>query len=539
MKKILFFTLLSLIILNIISCNNSKDYVQFIPNEADFVLQVNPKKIAEKGEFNSIEQYSLAKNMITELENTSPELKSLYESIKNSPTSAGVDIISPIYIFGTKHQGKTIVTLLMNMSDKSTFENHLKTIYQATNKSEISFTTENGFTSIEGNKKPYLTWDKKKLIFIAGEFGTKQKTIDDFFALLNSSETPLTTNNSFNDFLKKTQDINFWHKGSFTSYFGNKIDAKNNDLDLSKSSWSTYISFNNDNVSFTQKFHPDPETKVKIEKRPMWKSKINTDFYKYFPATSYANFSFAIYPKNARILNWKDNIANEFLTTYGIDTSILEDSFEGDLLFSIFDFEASNSAVINDYFNSKKTNKHKVITPQFAIAGKMKDQKFYDHFIQKMGENLTKEGQYYQFRFNKSNALYITSKNNLLYITNNQLQLNNFLFDRVSKVNFIQSEYSNGAKNPLFAYTNLDMATYPDEVKSFIYQQMPFGQLPAVQNMLNNFSSLKLNVTDEYSKNGALILKNKDKNSLAIVLKLLDEIYREYSNPTMTTYESN
>jgi len=539
MKKILLFALLSLIMLNVISCNKSKDYVEFIPNEADFVLQVNPKKIAEKGEFNSIEQYSVAKNMISEIEKTSPELKALYENIKNSPTSAGIDIISPLYIFGTKNQGKTIVTLLLNMSDKSTFEEHLKTIYKAIYKREISFTTENGFTFIEGEKKPFLTWDKKKLIFIAGEFGTKTKTLNAYFDALTTNETPLLTNNSFKDFVKNTQDINLWYKGSFISYFGNKMNSNHHDLDLSQSSWSTYISFNNDNVSFTQKFHPDPATKVKIEKRPMWKSKINTDFYKYFPATSYANFSFAVYPKNARILTFKDHIVHEFLTTYGIDPSILENSFEGEMLFSIFDFETSHTTVIQDYFNAKQANNHKLVTPQFALAGKMKDRAFYDHLIQQMGANLKQEGSYYQFRFNKSNSLYITSKNNLLYITNNQLQLTNFLFDRVSKTNFIQSDYSNRAKNPLFAYVNLDMATYPDEVKTFMYQQMPLGQTPSVQNMLNNFSAVQLNVTDEYSKNGALILKNKDKNSLAIVLKLLDEIYREYSNPTMTSYESN
>lgn len=538
MKRIIFFTLLTTIFLHLVSCSKSKDYVEFIPDNADFVVQVNPKTLAEKGEFNSLEQYTIANNFLNQLDNATPELKALYEDIKKSPTNFGVNIISPLYIFGTKHQGKTVVTLLMNMDNKNTFEEQLKTIYQSIDKKEISFITVNGFTSIEGTKKPFLVWDKKKLIFIAGEFGTKQKVLDDYFNTLIKNEIPLTNNNSFKDFLKKTQDINLWYKGNFITYFGKNFTSETHELDLSNSSWSNYISFNNDNVSFTQKFHPDPATKIQIEKRPMWKSKLNSDFFMYFPATSYANFGFAIYPKNARILNWKTNFANEFLTSYGIDTQTLEDSFDGDLLFSIFDFEAKNSAVINDYFNQNKKVFRQIVTPQFILAGKMKDEKFYQHIIQKLGENLKNEGQYYQMRINANNSLYITSKKNLLYITNNRLQLNNFIFDRVSKTNFIQSEYSNDAKNSLFAYANLNMDDYPEEVRNFIYQQIPLGQSKSVQNMMNNFSAIKVNVTDEYSKKGQLLLKNSNKNSLAILLKLMDEIYTEYSNP-YSSYESN
>lgn len=539
MKKILNFILLALIMFQLLSCSNKKDYIEMIPADTDFVIQINPKSIAKKGNFENIEQYNLAKLALTEINNADPALKDMISLIKKSPTDAGVDIISPIYIFGKKLNNKLIVTLAMNMNDKSEFEAQLKTIYKSVYKQDISFVDENNYTFIKGNKKPYLAWNKKQFMFIAGEYGTPTSDLNSFFEDLIKNENSLIDNISFSDFLKNTQDVNIWYTGNFTKYFSNKTNPSENNLDFSKSAWATYLSFNDDNISFTQKFHPDPATKIELEKRPMWKSKINTDFYKYFPERSYANISIGAYPANTRYILNNKNIISDFLNEYTIDYTILENSFEGEALFSIYDFESAKSFSVNDYFGKKETFEKTIIIPQFILAGRMKNKDFYNHFISNFGKGIVSHGNYHSLKINTNQSIYFSFNNNIMFVTNNQIQVTNFALNRVSKNNFIQSPFSSGAKNSMFANVNLNLEDYPIEVKNYFIKNSPIPITNEMEKFVNQFSKIEFKVTDEYTKTGNLQLKKSDVNSLETILLFLDQTYSVYSNPGILSNGSN
>lgn len=539
MRKLLNVIMFTFLLLQLLSCGNKKDYVEMIPADSDFVIQLNPKTIAQKGNFKNISQYNVAELALNEINNTDPELKELINSIKKSPTEAGLDIISPIYIFGKKVNNKTIVTLSMNMNSKSDFENHLKTIYKSIYNQDISFTDENNYTFINGNKKPYIAWNKNQFFFIAGEYGTSTTTLNTFFEELIKNENSLIDNISFADFIKNTQDVNIWYTGNFTQYFAKNSSQNPNELDFTKSSWATYLSFNDNNISFTQKFHPDPATKIELEKRPMWKSKINTDFYKYFPERSYSNFSIGVYPSNTRSVLNNYNLLSDFFTEYNIDVKTLEQSFEGDALLSIFDFEAAKTFSVNDYFGKKETFEKKIIIPQFILAGKMKDKNFYQHFISNFGSGITAHGNYHVLKINSTQNIYFAYNHNIMFITNNQIQINNFVLNRVSKNNFIQSPFSAGAKNSMFANVNLNFEDYPIEVKQYFLQNSPIPVTNEIEKFINQFSKLEINVTDEYTKTGKLHLKNNNVNTLETLLLFLDQTYSVYSNPGILSNGKN
>ncbi|WP_322970779.1 DUF4836 family protein [Faecalibacter sp. LW9] len=539
MKIIVYITCLLLCTLQFISCSKGKNYVEIIPSDADFVIQLNPKTIAEKGNFKELEKYQMAQFLTREVKNQDPALAKLFDQIRQSPTSFGLDIISPLYIFGTQFQNKVIVTLSVNMDNKSDFEEQLKIIYQGVYKKEISFKSEHGYTTIDGIKKPFMMWDKHKFLFVAGEYGTNDKTLNEYFTKLNAAQIPLQENNSFKDFLKNSQDINLWCTGNFVKYFNREIQTAQTNLDLSKSSWVTYLSFNNGNISFTHKFHPDVDSKVKLEKRPMWKNRINTEFYKYFPAESFMNVSFGLYPNNLRTLTYHNDFINDLIETYQIDLDLLKQSFDGDLLYSVFDFEAAQSYSINDYFNQKETFHQTVIIPQFIIAGKMKNHLFYDHLIDKLGKNLIQSGNHYQLKISGNHGVYMTLKNDILFITNNLIQLNNFSLNRVAKNNFVTSPYSNNANNPMFGYMNLNLEDYTPEVQHYFLKKIPISHYPSVQLALQNLKEVNFKTTDEYTKIGSIILKKQSPNALEFVLHFLDDFYQEFTNTNSYSRESN
>lgn len=535
MNKFLKYCFVSVTILFLASCNKNEDYTILIPTDADFVALINPKSIAEKGNFEALEQYKIFQLANTEIKNQDPALEELLNTIKDNPTSAGVDIISPIYIFGQKINGKNMVALTANMRDKDDFEDHLKIIYKSLYKKEISFENDNGFTSITGFSKPFIAWNKSQFLVIASEFGVGEKSIKEYFdKIIHDKHSLAKENNSFSDFVKTSQDINIWYTGNFLKNFSKTKEKSTKNLDFTKSSWINSLSFTSDGINFTQKFHPDAATKVELQKRPMWKSRINTDFFKYFPAQSYANVGLGIYPSNARYIFEDQNMFTEFLAQYEIDLSKLEQSFEGEALVSIYDFEVGRKFNPNDFFGKKDNFIKQAVYPQFVLAGKMKNRIFFDDFIKVHQDDIKNKGSFYLLPISTNMNLYLSYKNNLIFVTNNLIAMNQYLNNRIKEKNFVNSRFATNAKNPMFGYVNLNFQEYPKQVQDYIYQQIPFGNTQEVQTILSNFDYIDYRVENEYTKTGKIHMKKSNKNSLEVLLLLLDEAYSLFFSQQQT-----
>jgi len=531
MKKGFKYYSILFIILLFAGCSKNEDYTVLIPTDADFVALINPKSIAEKGNFQKLEQYKIYQLAEGELKNQDPTFDQLLNDIKNNPTSAGIDIISPIYIFGQKINGKNMVALITNMRDKDQFEKHLSTIYKGLYKNDISFEKKDGFTTISGFNKPFMAWNKSQFLLIVSEFGVEEKAIQDYFAkIINDKHSLAKENNSFGDFVKNSQDINIWYTGNFLKNFSKLESSEKKNLDFTKSSWVNFISFTSDGISFTQKFHPDAITKVELQERPMWKSKINTDFFKYFPAQSYMNIGLGIYPANTRYVFENQNFLTTFLEQYEIDLNKLEQSFEGEALFSVYDFEIGKAFNPNDFFGKKEAFIKQIVYPKFVLGGKMKNDLFFNEFIKANQENIQKIGPYYMLPLSTNMKIYMTYKNNLMYITNNQSIMNQYLNKMVSSSNFVTSKYATNASNPMFGYMNLNFDQYPKEVQNYIYQQIPFGNTKEMQTVLSYFDHIDYRVSNEYTKTGKIHMKKTDKNSLEVIFLLLDEAYSLFFN---------
>ncbi|WP_291078119.1 MULTISPECIES: DUF4836 family protein [unclassified Empedobacter] len=531
MKKGFKYYSILFIILLFAGCSKNEDYTVLIPTDADFVALINPKSIAEKGNFQKLEQYKIYQLAEGELKNQDPTFDQLLNDIKNNPTSAGIDIISPIYIFGQKINGKNMVALITNMRDKDQFEKHLSTIYKGLYKKDISFEKKDGFTTISGFNKPFMVWNKSQFLLIVSEFGVEEKAIQDYFTkIINDKHSLAKENNSFGDFVKNSQDINIWYTGNFLKNFSKLESSEKKNLDFTKSSWVNFISFTSDGISFTQKFHPDAITKVELQERPMWKSKINTDFFKYFPAQSYMNIGLGIYPANTRYVFENQNFLTTFLEQYEIDLNKLEQSFEGEALFSVYDFEIGKAFNPNDFFGKKEAFIKQIVYPKFVLGGKMKNDLFFNEFIKANQENIQKIGPYYMLPLSTNMKIYMTYKNNLMYITNNQSIMNQYLNKMVSSSNFVTSKYATNASNPMFGYMNLNFDQYPKEVQNYIYQQIPFGNTKEMQTVLSYFDHIDYRVSNEYTKTGKIHMKKTDKNSLEVIFLLLDQAYSLFFN---------
>ncbi|MEG0931728.1 DUF4836 family protein, partial [Algoriella sp.] len=148
-------------------------------------------------------------------------------------------------------------------------------------------------------------------------------------------------------------------------------------------------------------------------------------------------------------------------------------------------------------------------------------------------------GQYYMLPISSNMTIYLTYKNNLMYVTNNQAQMNQFLNNVINSSNFVTSEYATSASNSMFGFVNLNFENYPKEVQNYIYQQIPFGNTTEMQNILSHLDHIDYRVSDEYTKTGKIHMKKSDKNSLEVILLLLDEAYSLFFNQAQQQQNGN
>lgn len=113
-----------LAIIMLFSCNKQSDYLQSIPADANIVITLNPKSIAEKG--NVIE---LLKNQkINErqriwLNRLGPESKELFEKVLQNPTELGISLKNDIIFFSDAIENE--IGLLLKIDDQQKFETFL------------------------------------------------------------------------------------------------------------------------------------------------------------------------------------------------------------------------------------------------------------------------------------------------------------------------------------------------------------------------------------------------------------------------------
>lgn len=534
MKRFSLFIGLSAMILLFFSCSKNKDYVEYIPDDSTFVLLLNPKSLATKGNLNQLEKYEFFKDFEKDYLASAPELKALWTSIQSNPTDAGVDLISPIYVMGQKIDQRNMFALLVNMKDKTVFEKNLKTVFKNLSNKQITFEKRDGYTFIKNQDRPFIAWNKHHLLYLAAEYGTPSTAYTHYFKHITESSTPLANTDSFKDFMTKSQDINFWYTGQFIQDLTKSKRPDSSAIDLTKSSWSNYLSFTTDGLTYIQKFHPDAATKKQLQTKGFWKNRVNSEVFAFFPAQSFAYIGFAVHPENARYI-WEDQpFVARIFSDYSIDIKQLSQSFEGEALFSVFDFEMIDVFNKNDFFGKKEQLLKKVAVPQFALAGRMKNDNFYKSILTTYAEQLQPSGTGYALRMSPTLSLWITYQNNILYLTNNQLVMSRFQNQEVATDNFLKSKNAFNANNPLFSYINLDVATYSPEIQQFIYHQIPFGETVQMQTILKNFRYAEYRVADQYTKNGKLYFKEQNKNSLEILLGITDGVYQILTQPQQT-----
>lgn len=508
------------------SCKKGIEYEKILPTDAQMVTVINPKNIASKGNLSNLDQYQLFDFLQQSILENSTETQKVWQAYKNNPQDIGIDLNRPFYIFGKEVRNKMYVGLTMKMNNKSDFEDFITQIYQAQTKKTVNFREENGFTFIEGFDKPLIGWNKNSIFILASELGNINQNVKVVYNQIIRQDSSLYDNPSFNDMATNAQDISVWYNNNFVKKFKNSTDSLSQN-EYQNNYWVTHISFVNDGISFKHKFHPDPELKKHLDKNPLWKKSTNSELFDFVPAKSYANFYMNIYGERTYKLIHEQKFLDQFLDQMQIDLTQYPNSFEGNMVFSIFDFQHQNLGTQIDTMptgeNMVKVNE--ISTPQFILLAKMKDQNFMNAFIQQNNTQLISKNKYWQLKTSKQFPVFVSQQNNVLAFTNHEAQMQKFVNQQTENPSFKSSVYAENAKYPLYIYANLDIDQYPLGFQQMIFRNLPNGNPTVWRPLLEQFHYVDIKATDAYTKTGKVFFKNSNRNALENLLIGLDKTY--------------
>ncbi|GEM_PF-334971 len=524
-KNYLKITLIFNFILLFFSCNKGIEYEKLIPEDAQIVTIINPKTVAEKGNLTNLDQYQFFQILQNSILNESSETVKLWNEIKNNPNKIGIDLNSPFYIFGTEIKQKMYVGIVLKMNKKNDFEDFISQAYQINTKKKPSFYEKNDFTFIEGFEKPLIGWNKNSVLILASEYGNINQNLSAVFSQIVKQETSLYDNPSFNDVVNNAQDISIWLNNDFMAKFSQRNDSITKKT--YKNNWVTHLNFVNDGIAFTYKFHPDPNLKKILEKKPVWKKSTNSDFFSYLPAKSYANVYFDLHGEHLYSLIDEQKFLDNFLDELQINIHDYPNSFEGSFAFSVFDFK---NLILPPIKSENEFGEEIILTketsiPQFALISKMKDDKFFNTFIQNNSDKIESKNNYWNLKVAKDFPIYIGQNQHYLYVTNNENQIEKFFNNQIDSVNFKQSEFAKNAKHPLYAYVNLDINQYPIGFQDMLYNALPKGGSLIWKPAFDQLDNFTIRATDSYTKTGKIQFKNSDKNALETLLLTIDKTY--------------
>ncbi|WP_395093565.1 DUF4836 family protein [Vaginella massiliensis] len=520
------FILQLVLVFNLVGCRKSVEYERLIPTDAQMVTVINPKTIASKGNLAELDRFQFVQFIQNSLLEGSKEELKIWQEYKSAPAKIGLDLNRPIYIFTKEIHKKIYVGLSMKMNNKDDFEEFIEKIYEAKRKKKAKFKEKDGFTFLENFEKPLIGWNKNSVFVLASEYGNLPQHIDAAYHQIVKQDSSLYDNPSFGDMMSNSQDISVWYNDLFLAKL-NPQAVKNTPKSSNYNYWITHISFVSDGISFTHKFHPNSTLKKELEKKPIWKKATQSDLFDFVPQTSYFNLYFDIYGERTYDLLNQQQFVDQLLTQVGIELDQYPNSFEGNMMMSVFDFrnQSFGTQLDTDANGSKISKLNEMSIPLFVLVAKMKDKAFIDQFVAQNSSKLSVKNTYWQWNTTKQFPLYLSQQDDYLFVTNSEKQMQKFTQKTTENPSFKQSIYAENAKYPLYFYANLDLDQYPVGAQQLLLRMLPQGSHEIWQPLFDQLHYLDLKQTDHYTKTGKIFFKDNKRNALENLLIGLDRSY--------------
>jgi hypothetical protein len=531
-KKLFKLPLVAFVAIICTSCSNGKVAASLIPLDATMVMAIDIQSLAEKGELDKLGTMSSFKSLEREMRSENRELFNLLEDLKEDPSSAGIDLRDPIYIFTIPDGDDFYTAIAVHLLDDANFEVFMERIlddrstptYQKEDTGDfVNYRVRNGMNiSFDGDRALFLMHNNKRNETLYG-------VRDNLMALEN--EETILEKKVFANFLDGQKDVSLYLSSNFIT--DNRMlmsELSNLPYDLSDNTVMAFLDFQDGKITLTAQVAYNEELKKLKNKNPLMGKKINEALLKYIRAESIAVGGIALNLENyLKLMDKSTTGRNEYSKINDIidelDLKTIATKLDGSIVASYNGMEQRQVEVTSwydeePYFVTKSS-------PNLAVVVGIKDQAYFKEKISSLLEPdiiiedglqvLKADGVLMYMSYNKSSMMFTTNKEDAL---NHQRGTGANKSLQGSDIAKTMEDY------PLFLSMDLNSKN--------VTQQFNNRELDRVSSSLKSWDKMMDRVEYKLDRDSnmalTLYMKNDDKNSLAQLITFVEQTYTEMGN---------
>jgi hypothetical protein len=493
------------------SCKKSlPPHLKAIPSNAAFVIAFENKQLTVKGGLNNLKDYKFFQKMRDRMDIGDEKSQQMMDRFLENPKSSGLNF-DQSYLFAVKQGEGLFGAMVFEMGDAATFEANLKEIVQANG--DTGFNVEDkGAYKIAQSDGAAVAWNKELLVAGGGkDCGTV--SYDEFFA--RPQEKSIVSVADFNEFNKRGYDIGFWASyAAITDLASSAANMEKPEIwkELSDTYVHTYLNFENGEAKLSGVMTPQSKVNDFFAKYPVNKKDFDNSLLRVFPDKSYLTFKLSL--NVLEYIQMVREVAKQTDVDFPIDRMMLNNpaansiinGLGGDMILSVYGFAQGPLPV-----------------PLSGLAFTVKSKDDFDKMLAMVPQEMVKQnGEHYVVSTGMMVSFYFAYKDNKVYITDDADAIAAFTgkgFDRHMAASSLGKSLE---KSPCLFYINLDVDSYPENVRNLLQSEMGAKASESLK-FLKPYKDLSLSVDNSYEVIFSLKFKDASQNSLKQLLKNFDE----------------
>ncbi len=328
------------------SCSSSPENLKVIPEETNAVSVIDIYSIIKKGKLNEISEFKFFKTLEKEIRNENKNVSKIIDDLIEDPTISGINFKTDVFAYYVDEaEDEKFISFSAEIKNQEKFAEFIEDILDEL---EIEFDIEKeknySYTLIEN--EAVIGWDENKAVLLIAQNYSSREHLDlEVETLMELTEKDqITANENFNNFYKNKKDISVWFSSNlFEDNYNFKKIEKEIDFDITDNYISSFLNFEDNNISLLTQFTPNSEIQKMMEENDVWKNSFNNQLLNYFPKQSFAIASISLNPVSYyNIIEQDDDfekIQSEFERETELDLKDLFENIKGNAVYSLFGFE--------------------------------------------------------------------------------------------------------------------------------------------------------------------------------------------------------
>jgi hypothetical protein len=301
-------------------------------------------------------------------------------------------------------------------------------------------------------------------------------------------------------------------------------------IDLSDSYLKMFLDFKKDEIVISSTLEAGKALKREMGKTDFFDKGVDKDFFKLLPASTIFSGSLALRPEALLDLLDELNILKEandnWKKDFGFTFDEMLSSIEGDVVFGLTDLK--HEAIARQQLNwdtyEMETVNIEVLQPKFTVFGQLKDDKLAKKILRET--KATRKSDYYELSEGSGMTTYVKAEDNLFLFTNDK-DIIKGNYDKIRS----GASMNLATKNAAMMHFGFNYTYSDDDRGDLNHIGLGLGVQRFYELLQDNYEGISL-VIDNYSSSEIRLTSksNEDKNSLATLIRIIEEMTNEKAN---------